>query len=118
MSTITAGGITVPDDTDLVAQGAAAMRAIASKMGANAAGRVTLPLPTAQTAGLMAVTFPVGRFTATPQITLARAQGTSWSAMPQLYWAQDITANGFNAGGLAAVTSSGIILQWIAVQPS
>jgi hypothetical protein len=118
MSSTTAGGIPVPDDTDAVAQGAAAMRAMAGKFGASAAGTATLPLNTAQTAGAVAVTFPSGRFTAVPAVTVTRTAATAWSSLPQLYWAQSITTTGFQAGGIAAVTSAGIALSWIAVQPS
>lgn len=116
MSQVTTGGLTVPDDTDPVAQGAAAMRAMGGKLAAMASGRATLPLNTAQSPGTVAVTFPAGRFTATPNVVVNRANGTSWGSIPQLYWAQDMTVNGFNVGGIANVTSAGIAMQWIATQ--
>ncbi len=83
-------------------------------LGGLASGSVSLPLNTAQTAGAVAVTFPSGLFGSAPSVTVARSTGTSFSALPQLYWAQSITVNGCQIGGIAAVTSSGVALTWIA----
>jgi hypothetical protein len=117
MSTVNPGGLTVPEDSDPVAQGAAAMRTLASKLGATASGAVSLNAA-AQTVATIAVTFPAGRFTVAPNVTVGRSTSTSWAGMPQLYWAQSVTTTGCQIAGIANVGSSNIPLYWIAVQAS
>jgi hypothetical protein len=115
----TAKGYPYPEDSDPVAQGAQAIKALATKIdsnaGVSASGSVSLNAA-AQTVATVAVTFPVGRFTAPPSVVVGRTTATSWTAMPQLYWSQSVTATGCQIAGLSNVGSSSIPLNWTAVQ--
>jgi hypothetical protein len=116
MSTVNTGGLTVPDDSDPVAQGAAAMRTIASKLGAVAAGTTTLSLPTANATNSTAVTFPAGRFTAAPVVTVNRSTGVGASNLPIWYWASGVSTSGFTLSGISAAIGGAATLTWMAVQ--
>jgi hypothetical protein len=113
----TTGGLPYPEDSDPVAAGAQNIKALATKLGASASGTVSLNAP-AQTVATVAVTFPVGRFTAPPCVVVGRNATTSWAGMPQLYWAQSVTTTGCQIAGIANVGSSNIGLYWIATQAS
>jgi hypothetical protein len=115
MSTVNSGGLTVPDDSDPVAQGAAAMRAIASKLGATASGSTTLSLPTAGTTNSVAVTFPAGRFTVTPTILIQRTTGFASSATTY-YWPASMSASGFTLNGVSSSVGGSANISWMAVQ--
>jgi hypothetical protein len=116
MSSVNSGGLTVPDDSDPVAQGAAAMRTIASKIGAMATGTASISIPTAQTVSSVAVTFPAGRFTAIPAVVVNRSTLIGWGSMPIQYWAAGATTTGFTLNALSAATGGAASVQWIAVQ--
>jgi hypothetical protein len=115
MSTVNTGGLTVPDDSDPVAQGAAAMRTIASKLGAVAVGTASIALPTANTQNTVAVTFPAGRFTAAPVVTISRQTGFS-SASTTYYWPAGISTSGFTLGGVSSAVTGAATVGWMAVQ--
>jgi hypothetical protein len=116
----TPNGFPYPEPTDPVAQGADAIRdlatAVDTSLRRSAAGTAVLPLGTAQAVGTVAVTLPAGRFTAPPSVVLGRTSATSFGALPQLFWAQSVTITGFVAAGIAAVTATTLTCQWIAVQ--
>lgn len=118
MASVNTGGLTVPDDTDAVNQGAAAMRTMASKLAAMASGTVGLALPGSPgTSNSVAVTFPVGRFTVAPVITLMRQ--TAWNpGTGMAYYANGITTSGFTLNGQSTSSGGTATLHWIAVQPA
>lgn len=117
MSTVNTGGLTVPDDSDPVAQGAAAMRTIASKLGATAAGSVVLSLAASPGApNTAAVTFPVGRFTVAPIVVLIRNNGWNPAAVSFAFYAGGITTSGFTLTGQSSVATGNSTILWIAVQ--
>lgn len=68
----TPNGYPYPEDTDPVAAGAQAIKAVATKVDtalrASAAGKATINV-SAASLGTVTVTFPAGRFTAPPAIT-------------------------------------------------
>lgn len=111
----TANGYPYPEDTDLVAQGAQGIKALANAIDtrarATAAGVVTIGLSNANN-GSVAVTFPAGRFATTPAVTATSEDGTMFAA------AYSRTATGCRvfvrqfAG--TAVTGS-IVTSWVAV---
>jgi hypothetical protein len=115
MSTVNTGGLTVPEDADPVAQGAAAMRTIASKLGATATGTATLSLPTANTSNSVAVTFPAGRFTAPPVVNLTRQTGIGGGSNV-FYWPNAITATGFTLNGISNAVGGAATIGWEATQ--
>jgi hypothetical protein len=116
MSTVNSGGLTVPDDSDPVAQGAAAMRAIASKIGATASGTASLAIPSANTTASVAVTFPAGRFTSPPAVMVNRTTGVASGSLPIYYYASSITTSGFQLNGISAASGGTATMQWLAVQ--
>jgi hypothetical protein len=108
----TVNGLPVPDDTDPVAQGAANMRAMAGKLQCVAAGQVTAVL-TNTVAANVAMTFPAGRFTTAPTLTVS-----SWAASTYIAYTVSVTAAGGQVGArqykdVAATTN--IAINWTAV---
>ena len=116
----TTKGYPYPEDTDPTAQGAQAIKALANAidtgLGRAASGSFTLSIPSAQAGSSVAVTFPVGRFTAAPAVMLNRSTGIGWASMPIAYTAGAQTASGFTATGISAATGGAAALQYVAVQ--
>jgi hypothetical protein len=75
----TANGFPYPADTDPIAQGAAAIQALAAKVDTalrtSAGGRVSIALNNV-TSAAVAITFPAGRFSAPPAL-VATGENTS-----------------------------------------
>lgn len=109
----TPGGLPYPEGTDRVMDGDDAIRALAEKLGATAAGQATVVLNNAPS-GSVAVTFPAGRFTSPPVVN-ATAYGTT------TYIANNggATVNGVNIGCRyygGTATTANVVLSWQAVQ--
>lgn len=79
----TASGYPYPEDTDIVAQGSSAIKALAqaieSRLRATAAGQVSITVNTTTTIFSKAVTFPAGRFTSAP-IVVTSVSHSWWVA--------------------------------------
>lgn len=113
---IAPNGIPYPEDTDLLAQGAQAIKAVVLKTGAVAAGTASLALPTANTQNTVAVTFPAGRFTAPPVVNVTRSTGIGSGSLPIFYWASGATTTGCNLSGISAAVGGAATIYWTAVQ--
>lgn len=116
----TAKGFPYPLGTDRLADGDDAIHNLATAVdtlvGVVAAGSATSGVPSAlNTPVSTAVTFPVGRFTAPPQVAVT-ISGSAVNAFAPL-GASGVSATGFtlwyskSSGGLAAIPVS-----WIAIQ--
>jgi hypothetical protein len=81
----------------------------------SASGTASLALPTAQAANSVAVTFPAGRFTAAPAVTVTRYTAVGWGSNPLFYWASAVAAGGFTLNGISNVTGGAAVIGWIAV---
>jgi hypothetical protein len=116
MASVNSGGLTVPDDSDPVAQGAAAMRTMASKLGATASGSAGVTYPGGVPNAQSAVTFPAGRFTAAPNVVTAANHGTAGYVAA----ASAVTATGFTLSirNLSGNPTAGTVVTawWIATQ--
>lgn len=114
----TAKGYPYPEDTDLQSQGAQAIKALANAIDTNlgraATGTASLALPTANVGNSVAVTFPVGRFTAAPAGFVNRS--TTIGSVGILYQCQGMTTSGMTIVGLSTSTGGTATLQWLAVQ--
>ena len=117
----TAKGYPYPLGTDRVMDGDDSIHSLASavdtRVGVAAAGTVTTAVPSAlNTQVSVAVTFPVGLFTATPAVTVSAGGGApqqvacSWSAVT----AAGVTLWGVRtSGSLAAITLGYIASQTV-----
>lgn len=119
MPTTTGKGFRVPLDTDPVADGALATRNLGTDVndhvGRHAAGSVTVNL-SAAASGDAAVTFPVGRFNATP-VLIPTVVGNN------AYYAIRVTSGLSTAGGNVRVchrdntaATASVQVDWVAVQ--
>jgi hypothetical protein len=95
----TASGYPYPEDTDLLAQGAQAIKALANaaepRAGQSAAGTAQVTI-NGQSIASAAVTFPVGRFTAAPNVTAAAVGG----------------AGAWTSGMVSGITATGCVV-WV-----
>ena len=80
---------------------------------AQATGALSVPVSNA-VAGTAAVTFPVGRFTATPIVVVSTSGTTVWVAMSSGATASGFTATARNVDGTAATANPSV--NWIATQ--
>ena len=108
----TINGIPVPDDTDLLAQSAAAMRGMAGKLQCVAGGVATAVL-TSTIAANIAFTFPVGRFTAPPFLTATTMGQSNYYAYAITVSATGATIGARNYKDTSASTS--IPVHWTAI---
>lgn len=119
MGTTPITGLPWPENTDPVANGAAAIRNLAETLDprtpyATALGTATLVF-TSSTAASIAVTFPAGRFTAPPLVFMAQ-QGTGSSGLyaPR---ALSVTTSGFTVSGTLSVAATvNVVIAWHAIQ--
>jgi hypothetical protein len=122
MATTTNFGFNTPNDTDLVKDGALAMRTLGDNVDARfgnvttypnqlvnvvsgisrpiayamADGLATIPAPTAlNTLSTVAITFPASRFTQPPLVVVGAVTGNT---NPRSLKADNITTSGFTAG--------------------
>lgn len=112
-------GYPYPEDTDLLSQGAQAIKALATAIdtgaGRSATGTASLALPTANTSNAVAVTFPVGRFTASPAVIISRYTGYGANATTY-YWPGGMSASGFTINGVSSAVGGTASIGWLAVQ--
>jgi hypothetical protein len=112
-------GFPYPEDTDLVSQGAQAIKALAlaidTNVGRVAGGTANVNIAAANTAASVAVTFPAGRFTAAPNVT-AVPQTASPAGGFANTWVNSVTATGFAINHSRSSGSGNVTHQWIAVQ--
>jgi hypothetical protein len=115
----TAGGLPYPEPTDPFGAGSQNIKALAEAIekdtpAAIASGAVTWPSQAANGSGGVGVTFPVGRFTLPPAVTVAPviAVPKNWSAGVGTPSAASVTLYGSNNTGAAL----GVPGRWIAVQ--
>lgn len=142
MATTTNFGFETPDDTDLVKDGALAMRTLGDNIDArfgnvatypnqivNVISGVSRPVPFAMTVGTAApvwtastnsaaltVTFPASRFTQPPAVFITNVSATG-SLIGSTYRPLSITAASFalNGAATAAITATGSV-QYTAIQ--
>lgn len=114
----TTKGYRYPETTDPVAQGATAIKNLATdvdtKASVSAAGTAVITV-TANNANMTtSVTFPAGRFSATPAVAIA-AYGSNCS-----YYStgvNNVTVNGFTAIAFRTAGTGNISVGWVATQP-
>jgi hypothetical protein len=115
-------GYTYPIGTDRVMDGDDSIKTLAEQidvyLGKAAAGNAPVPVAAGSAVGNLAVTFPVGRFTATPFITgMYFGTNVSWS----LVSVSAPTTAGCTFGvthrdGTASVAATTINVNWHAIQ--
>lgn len=113
----TGRGYPYPEPTEPVAQGADAIKALATAVDTTglvriAAGTVSLNITSLDTNFTVPVTFPAGRFTAAPMVV---TNGASFSPITATS-ATAINANGFTMNGSKEAGTGTLVCQWIAVQ--
>lgn len=118
----TAKGYPYPLGTDRLMDGDDAIKALAeaidARIGVVAAGSVSVPVSSGSATGTVAVTFPVGRFTAVPLVTgTYQGSNIAWSLVNYT----GVTTSGFTAGvshrdGTASGTSTAFTQSWHAIQ--
>jgi hypothetical protein len=114
MSGSTPNGYPYPDDSDPVAQGAQAIKALATKVDtqlrASAAGTASISVSNAAL-GSVAVTLPAGRFTAPPRVAVTSGNSAFFGSVS----AQSATS--FNASVRVwnnVATTATVPVDWIA----
>ena len=108
----TVNGLPVPDDTDPVAQGAAAMRGMAGKLQPVAYGTATAVFSAAIAANI-AITFPAGRFASPPAVT-ATARSSTYFA----YATAGASTTGTTLGARSYKDTSftgNVLIDWVAI---
>jgi len=116
----TPNGLPYPEPTDPVAQGAAAIKALAEavdpRVGARAiaTGQATLTSITPNTLATLAVSFPAGRFTAAPLVFVSLNAANVHGCTPAA--ATAITASGFTLNGARTTGNANIPVSWLAIQ--
>lgn len=118
MGTTNLQGLPYPEGSDLLSAGDDTIKALAEKLDAMvpyrwAAGTVSISLSNASS-GTLAVTFPAGRFTQAPIVTVTTANSHFLIATMA-----GLTATGFTAGVRhidAATTTATLTVNWVAVQ--
>lgn len=107
----TSSGLPYPEDTDPVAQGAQAIKGLAQRQAPSAGGTVALTAANASTV-TGSVTFPAGRFTTPPAVTVCANNG-GWFGFQGTATATGTTLGVAQRDGTA--TSTTITAHWHAV---
>lgn len=108
----TVNGLPVPDDTDPVAVGASAIRALAGKLQQVAAGINTAVFSNVAAANV-AITFPVGRFSAIPSVMVTPATTSAYFG-----YLVSVTAAGATIGArqyAGTLTTINLQVDWMAM---
>lgn len=107
-----------PLGTDLVSDGDNTLAALATmidtKLGVWAAGTATVPIVAAGTGASIAVTFPVGRFTAAPVVVCSPEMGNPFQD-PRAT-AINATTSGFTCWAARMAGTAALAVWWRAVQ--
>lgn len=113
----TSRGFPYPESADPISQGALAIKALAeaveTRMPRLASGIVAVNISNAAS-GSTAVTFPVGRFTATPAVTVTPGGSTSWIGAVTGASATGVTVLAFTNSGAASTANLSVF--WNAIQ--
>lgn len=119
MGSTTVDGLPYPVGTDRVMDGDDAMKALAEALTGRSArvatgsGSIT---GAANVVRALAITFPVGRFTAPPVVIVAIRGGVATGTPPFSAWTgAAVTTSGATLNGSASTTNP-IPVDWIAVQ--
>lgn len=109
-------GYPYPLGTDRLADGDDAIHALATaveqKAGVFAGGLISVNVTTGGSASSAAVTFPVGRFTTPPNVTVTHTLAASGTVGAS---AQSVTAAGFSVSAVRG-TAGAMSVYWIAIQ--
>lgn len=114
----TGQGYPYPAGTDRLVDGdnviAALAQAVNDKLGACAAGTASVPITAVETATSVAVTFPVGRFTAPPHVNVCANTGSPGGIYNPC--SAGATTGGVTLWGARNTGTTAFNVNWIAVQ--